>query len=188
MSKIYQKTLSAGKNAGFTLIELLVVVLIIGILAAVALPQYTKAVEKSRAAQALSALKSLGASYQTYYMANGESATQFDQLDVEMDWNGNEKWFSGATDTRSNGDWSMQLIGTSVDFGLYIGRLTGKYKGAGFAIFNTNAGNVEHDVIWCVERTCNGVLFEEPSGAYCSKLFNAPFYKTNGCLQVYKMP
>ena len=69
-----------------------------------------------------------------------------------------------------------------------MAKLTGKYKGAGFAIFNTNAGNVEHDAIWCVERTCNGVLFEEPSGAYCTKLFKAPFYKTNGCLQVYKMP
>ncbi len=72
------------QNTGFTLIELLVVVLIIGILSAVALPQYTKAVEKSRATQGMALVKSLVDAQKVYFMANGTYAANFDELDISL--------------------------------------------------------------------------------------------------------
>lgn len=59
------------KNQAFTLIELLVVVLIIGILSAIALPQYTKAVEKSRMAEALQTSATLRQALDLQVLSNG---------------------------------------------------------------------------------------------------------------------
>ncbi len=71
---------------GFTLIELLVVVLIIGILAAVAVPQYQKAVEKARLVEALTKISSVEKVMDLYVLEHGyESADFFGKNGIETD-------------------------------------------------------------------------------------------------------
>ena len=71
-----------NNKKGFTLIELLVVVLILGILAAMAMPQYFKAVERSRMSEAVSLLGSIAGAQQRKYLQINKYVTDYRGLDV----------------------------------------------------------------------------------------------------------
>jgi prepilin-type N-terminal cleavage/methylation domain-containing protein len=69
---------------GFTLIELLVAVLIIGILAAISLPQYQRSIEKAKASEAISNMKTLKEAQDRYFLVNGTYAVNINNLDIEI--------------------------------------------------------------------------------------------------------
>ena len=92
------------ESGGFTLIELLVVVLIIGILAAVALPQYQKAVEKARMVEAVAMVRAIANAHQLYYMENGTyvQSDEMSQLVLDVPGVVNTSWGGGRIKTK---DW-----------------------------------------------------------------------------------
>lgn len=68
----------------FTLIETLVVVLIIGILAAIAMPKYQYAVLKTKYHTIMDMAKAVKNAQEVYYLANGKYATHFSELDISV--------------------------------------------------------------------------------------------------------
>ena len=72
--RMFLSGMTPSFNKAFTLIELLVVVLIIGILAAVALPKYEKAVFKSRAAEVKALARAALNGYRLCLLENGNNS------------------------------------------------------------------------------------------------------------------
>ena len=97
------------RNGGFTLLELLIVVIIVGILAGVALPQFNRMTRRARLAEAQSMIGAILSAEMLYYQENttfrafadnASAATQGLMVDVPLDANTNWDYVgSGASAT-----------------------------------------------------------------------------------------
>ena len=94
-----------NNKKGFTLIELLVVVLIIGILAAMAMPQYFKAVERSRMTEADTLLGSIAQAQRRKFLQRNSFTTNYKGLDVSPKGSSGSTYYTkGNPTTGANGN------------------------------------------------------------------------------------
>jgi type IV pilus assembly protein PilA len=106
-----------NKNSGFSLVELMIVIVIIGVLAAVAVPIYNNNVMKAKMSEADAALGSIRTQLRVYYGENGTYPTEATAVDVVgaswNDINTNEldgKYFSDSSYTYVSADGASYTI------------------------------------------------------------------------------
>ncbi len=158
---------------GFTLIELLVVVLIIGILTAVAVPQYKKAVYKSRYATMKSLVATVSNAAEIYYLAHGSAPDRLSELDIDIPAPTSVEYDEEAHTDTANYPWGY----------CYLRNGTGTNKNFLFQCNNTdvNLGYIQrfsYDLVRPGTRACSALNEDAVAVSVCkSETQNTYYYQ-----------
>ncbi len=160
---------------------MLVVVLIIGVLAAIALPQYTKSVWKSRVPQLQTALKATVTAQEAYFLQNGAFAPSFEDLGIELlPSTGMQCGLSIETTGATRTDGKMEVIlNNNTSAGVFaVASLfsDGPYKCGGvYWSLQKYASDPERKML-CIER----ISSFPTEGAFCRKVMGGTYASTSG--------
>jgi type IV pilus assembly protein PilA len=131
-------------RTGFTLVELAVVIVIIGVLAAFAVPRFRASVERSKAAEAFNYLASVQAAQERYHARQSSYATNLTDLDIQMTtpkyFTVPETFTAGATGNLED-SWSLTLTRTGATAG--YGEYTVTFIETGY---NPEASDIPADI------------------------------------------
>lgn len=133
----------ANHQAGFTLVELAVVIIVIGVLAAFAVPRFRDSAERSKASEAFNYLSSVRAAQERFAARHGTYAANIATLDVQM--SAPQYFGVGLVEAGASGSletsWSLTLTraGASAGYGDY----TVTYNEDGFDLENSSISALE---------------------------------------------
>ena len=162
----------SNNKRGFTLIELLVVVLIIAILAAVALPQYQKAVDKARVAEMIQLVRAVADAKVVHYLETGTYARKFEDLSLEL-----PAKFSIRDD-----DYYGQKAAWDGKFTIWLD--AGSREVAGQIMLSDKSSLVFYAPVKKGRMMCFGT-FDSRADQLCKSLPHATYYGSNDTKNLY---